>query len=97
VLPFRVAISLAVAIGQSISGGRTVNTLIIDEGFESLDEVNHDNLVVELRRLSNEVLNGGRVVIVSHEDDIYEEFAHRKKIYKIQMGLFVLKTIKTNK
>ena len=83
---FRVAISLAVAIGQSISGGRTVDTLIIDEGFGSLDEVNRDNLVVELRRLSDEVLNGGRVVIVSHEEDICEEFAHRLRISKNAEG-----------
>lgn len=83
---FRVAISLAVAIGQSISGGRTVNTLIIDEGFGSLDEVNRDNLIAELRRLSEEVLNGGRVVVVSHQEDICDEFAHRLKISKSADG-----------
>ena len=83
---FRVAISLAVAIGQSISGGRTVDTLIIDEGFGSLDEVNRENLVTELRRLSDEVLNGGRVIIVSHEEDICEEFAHRLRVSKASDG-----------
>jgi exonuclease SbcC len=83
---FRVAISLAVAIGQSISGGRTVDTLIIDEGFGSLDEISRDNLVKELRRLSENVLNGGRVVIVSHQEDICEEFTHRFKIYKDSNG-----------
>jgi DNA repair exonuclease SbcCD ATPase subunit len=87
---FRVAISLAVAIGQSISGGRTVDTLIIDEGFGSLDEVNRDNLVAELRRLSDEVLNGGRVVIVSHEEDICEEFAHRLKVSKTGDGFVAI-------
>jgi exonuclease SbcC len=84
---FRVAISLAVAIGQSISGGRTVDTLIIDEGFGSLDEVNRDNLVKELRRLSEEVLDGGRVVVVSHEEDICEEFAHRLRVSKDSKGM----------
>ncbi len=84
---FRVAISLAVAIGQSISGMRTVDTLIIDEGFGSLDEVNRDNLVKELTRLSDEVLSGGRVIIVSHEEDICEEFAHRLRISKNTDGL----------
>jgi exonuclease SbcC len=84
---FRVAISLAVAIGQSISGGRTVDTLIIDEGFGSLDEVNRDNLVKELTRLSDEVLSGGRVIIVSHEEDICNEFAHRLRISKNADGL----------
>jgi len=84
---FRVAISLAVAIGQSISGGRTVDSLIIDEGFGALDEVNRDNLVKELTRLSDEVLSGGRVIIVSHEEDICEEFAHRFRISKTPDGL----------
>ena len=79
---FRVAISLAVAIGQSITGGRTVDTLIIDEGFGSLDEVNRDNLVKELTRLSDEVLSGGRVIIVSHEEDFCGEFALRLRISK---------------
>jgi exonuclease SbcC len=89
---FRVAISLAIAIGQSISGGRTVDTLIIDEGFGSLDEINRDNLISELRRLSNDVLNDGRVIIVSHENDICEEFAHRLKISKNEDGLALVES-----
>ncbi len=79
---FRVAISVAVAIGQSISGGRTVDTLVIDEGFGSLDEINRDLLVAELRRLSDDVLHGGRVVVVSHEDDVIQEFGSRYHITK---------------
>jgi exonuclease SbcC len=47
---FRVAISLAIAIGQSISGGRTVDTLVIDEGFGALDEVNRGLLRCIRRR-----------------------------------------------
>ncbi|MDQ3919431.1 MAG: SMC family ATPase, partial [Acidobacteriota bacterium] len=39
---FRVAVSLAVAVGQSVLGDRRVDTLIIDEGFGSLDEGNRD-------------------------------------------------------
>jgi DNA repair exonuclease SbcCD ATPase subunit len=83
---FRVAISLAVAIGQSIAGGRTVETLIIDEGFGSLDEISRDNLVKELRRLSEDILHNGKVVIVSHQEDICEEFTNRYKIYKDSTG-----------
>ncbi len=79
---FRVAVSVAVAIGQSISGGRTVDTLVIDEGFGSLDEINRDLLVAELRRLSDDVLHGGRVVVVSHEDDVIQEFGSRYHITK---------------
>jgi exonuclease SbcC len=84
---FRVAISLAIAIGQSISGGRTVDTLVIDEGFGALDEVNRALLVNELRRLSEEILHGGRIIIVSHQEDVCWEFANRYHIYKGLDGL----------
>jgi DNA repair protein SbcC/Rad50 len=83
---FRVAISIAIAIGQATCGGRTVDTLVIDEGFGALDEVNRDLLVQELRRLSDEVLQGGQVIVVSHQEDICEEFAHRYRISKDENG-----------
>lgn len=84
---FRVAVSLAVAIGQSILGGRTVDTLIIDEGFGALDEVNRSLLVKELHRLSEEVLQGGRVIVVSHQEDVWEEFGSRYRVSRGADGL----------
>lgn len=83
---FRVAISLAVAVGQSVAGGRTVDTLIIDEGFGALDEVNRGLLISELSRLSEEVLQGGRVIVVSHQDDVCEEFASRYHVFEDSNG-----------
>ncbi len=83
---FRVAISLAVAIGQTISGGRAAETLIIDEGFGALDEINRGLLVQELSRVSSVVLRGGRIVIVSHQDDVCDEFTHRYRITKDSSG-----------
>lgn len=83
---FRVAVSLAVAIGQSILGGRTVDTLIIDEGFGALDKTNRELLVAELHRLSGEVLDGGRVIVVSHQEDVKEEFGRRYRISKNRDG-----------
>jgi DNA repair exonuclease SbcCD ATPase subunit len=83
---FRVAVSLAVAIGQSITGGRTVDTLIIDEGFGALDEVNRGLLITELSRLSEEVLRGGRVIVVSHQEDVCEEFASRYHVFEDSNG-----------
>lgn len=83
---FCVAVSLAVAISQSVTGGRTVDTLIIDEGFGSLDD-NHRGLFVnELRRLSEEVLRGGIVLVVSHQEDVRDEFGSRYHIYKDTSG-----------
>ncbi len=83
---FRVAISIAVAIGQAVSGGRTVETLIIDEGFGALDEVNRSLLVQELHRLSEQVLKGGRVIVVSHQDDVCDEFGSRIRLNREGSG-----------
>lgn len=79
---FIVSVSIAVAIGQSIAGGRTVNTLIIDEGFGSLDDEKRPLMVNEIRRLSSDILSGGRVIIVSHQEDVLEEFDHRYRVYR---------------
>ncbi|MEA5573890.1 hypothetical protein, partial [Calothrix sp. UHCC 0171] len=79
---FLVAVSLAVAIGQSIYGGRTVDTLVIDEGFGNLDKVKRPLMVSELSRLSQDVLRGGRVIVVSHQEDVCEEFGSKYRIYR---------------
>jgi DNA repair protein SbcC/Rad50 len=83
---FRVAVSLAVAIGQSVLGERVVDTLVIDEGFGSLDEINRDLMAKEMSHLSEEVLRGGRVVIVSHLDDVRSDFGSRYRISKDSEG-----------
>lgn len=83
---FLVAVSLAVAIGQSISGGRTVDTLVIDEGFGNLDQKKRPLMVNELHRLSEDVLKGGRVIVVSHQEDVCEEFGSRYRISKEANG-----------
>ncbi len=93
---FRVAISLAIAVGQAIAGGRTVDTLIIDEGFGALDEINRGLLVGELHRLSEEVLQGGRVIVVSHQEDICEEFGSRYRISKQEDGMVSIQRTAVN-
>ena len=79
---FIVAISLAVAIGQSIYGGRTVDSLVIDEGFGSLDDDKRPLMVNELKRLSEDILQGGRVIVVSHQNDVCERFDSRYHVYR---------------
>ena len=83
---FRVAISLAIAIGQSACGGQAINTLVIDEGFGALDDLNRGLLVDELRRLSEQVLRGGRIIIVSHQDDVCSEFDFRYQLSRDSDG-----------
>lgn len=83
---FRVAVSLAVAIGQSVVGGRTADTLVIDEGFGTLDNDNRGALIRVLQDLSEEVLSNGRVVVVSHQEDVCGEFGSRYRLSKDDAG-----------
>ncbi|HMS41262.1 MAG TPA: SbcC/MukB-like Walker B domain-containing protein [Pyrinomonadaceae bacterium] len=82
---FLTAVSLAVAIGQSASGQNIANTLIIDEGFGALDNKNRGLMVDELKRLKD-ILQNGRVIIVSHQDDVQEEFPNRFRLNKTDEG-----------
>ena len=72
-----IAVSLAIAIGQAVAGRTAANMLIIDEGFGALDNNRRELLVEELGRLSRDVLQGGRVIVVSHQDDVKEKFGNR--------------------
>jgi exonuclease SbcC len=87
---FLTAVSLAVAVGQSASGQNIANTLIIDEGFGALDDKNRVLMVSELSRLT-EVFQNGRVIIVSHQDDVQENFADRYRLSKNDDGLTCVK------
>jgi len=91
---FLTAVSLAVAIGQSASGQNIANTLIIDEGFGALDDKNRNLMVGELTRLSD-ILQNGRVIIVSHQDDVQENFANRFRLDKTDEG-FINVQVGTN-
>ena len=83
---FRVAISLAIAIGQMASGGAPMNTLVIDEGFGALDEENRGLMVDNLRHLSEHELKGGRIIVVSHQDDVKDAFGHRYQLSRDALG-----------
>jgi DNA repair protein SbcC/Rad50 len=72
---FRIAISLAMAIGKHTRGtGRGVESVIIDEGFGSLDKAGRDDMILELSQLS-QVLS--RVIVVSHQEEIASAFSNR--------------------
>jgi exonuclease SbcC len=75
---FRVAISLALGIGQFAStNGRRVESVIIDEGFGSLDRNGLRDMAETLRDLSSTLR---RVILVSHQDDFARTFSHRHHI-----------------
>lgn len=79
------AVSLAVAVGQAAHGKNTANTLIIDEGFGALDDKNRNLMTKELTRLSD-VLEGARVIVVSHQNDVINKFPDRYRIGKDKEG-----------
>ena len=84
---FRIAVALAVAIGQSATGSAPLGTLIIDEGFGALDAANRKRMVGELQRLSADVFGGGRVIVVSHQEDVCDDFPQRYAIARDKDGL----------
>jgi DNA repair protein SbcC/Rad50 len=67
---FRIAVSLALAIGRRTSHeARHIESVIIDEGFGSLDKAGRDDMIQELSALGQQL---SRIILVSHQ----EEFAH---------------------
>lgn len=71
---FRVAVSMALAIGRFAAGkSRPIEAVIIDEGFGSLDE---DGLKAMARNLQDlrdkQALK--RIILVSHQKDFTEQF-----------------------
>lgn len=85
---FRVAVSLALGIGQfaggqtghtlggeeSTSSTRRIESVIIDEGFGSLDQEGRREIIDELHNLKN-VLS--RIILVSHQEEFADAFPNR--------------------
>jgi exonuclease SbcC len=63
---FRVAVALAAGLGQYLGGGTTIHSLIIDEGFGSLDTDGRQRMIHELRTLAEHL---DRIIVVSHQED----------------------------
>jgi len=63
---FRVAVALAAGLGQYLGGNTAIRSLIIDEGFGSLDVDGRHRMIEELRALAEHL---DRVIVVSHQDD----------------------------
>ena len=70
---FRVAVSLALAIGQYARGSkeRPIESVIIDEGFGSLDRQGRDEMIEQLNALRGRLT---RILLVSHQEEFAEAF-----------------------
>jgi len=74
---FRVAVALALAIGRYASGGSRVGeSVIIDEGFGSLDAEGQQVMIQELQRLKGIMQ---RIVLVSHQESFASSFSEGYK------------------
>src|SRR5262249_39704108 len=68
---FRVAVSLALAIGQYASRqDRPIQSVIIDEGFGCLDPTNRQLMIQELHNLQGQLQ---RILLVSHQEEFANE------------------------
>lgn len=71
---FRVAVSLALAIGQYASRQhRPIQSVIIDEGFGCLDPTNRQLMIQELHNLQGQLQ---RILLVSHQDEFADAFTN---------------------
>lgn len=69
---FRVAVSVALAIGRFAAGqARPLESVIIDEGFGSLDRDGLRAAATELNRLRQHLR---RIVLVSHQEEFADRF-----------------------
>jgi exonuclease SbcC len=70
---FRVAVSLALGIGQYASRQhRPIESVIIDEGFGCLDSQGRQVMIQELQNLRNQMRC---ILLVSHQEDFAEAFS----------------------
>jgi DNA repair exonuclease SbcCD ATPase subunit len=84
---FRVAISVALAIGRFAAGqARPLECVIIDEGFGSLDKGGLRSAAEELNRLKQYLR---RIILVSHQEEFTDNFPVVIRLAKGEAGTTV--------
>lgn len=66
---FRTAVALAAGIGQYAGGVAGLDSLIIDEGFGSLDQQGREQMIEQLREVAGVMQ---KVIVVSHQEDFQD-------------------------
>src|SRR5207302_298912 len=81
---FRIAISLALAIGRYMAReARRVQSVIIDEGFGCLDDRSRDDMVQVLKALKAHLR---RIILVSHQREFIDSFSHGYRISLVEQS-----------
>ncbi|MCC7530975.1 MAG: SMC family ATPase [Candidatus Melainabacteria bacterium] len=78
---FKVNFAVRVALSRLLArrSGAKLETLIIDEGFGSQDEVSRDRLVKAIRSIQNDF---ARILVITHMSDIKEMFPAHIQVTK---------------
>ncbi|RAQ93969.1 AAA family ATPase [Thermogemmatispora tikiterensis] len=72
---FRIAVSLALAIGRYAGSlHQRVESVMIDEGFGSLDEQGRAEIIQALRDFEGLLK---RIIVISHQREFFDEFEHK--------------------
>ena len=90
---FMAALSLALGLSdvvQSISGGRHLETLFIDEGFGSLDQEALDRAMQALSDLRD---TGRFVGVISHVSELKQRISTRLEVHQTQEGSTLSMTV----
>jgi exonuclease SbcC len=66
---FRTAVALAAGIGRYAGGSSGLRSLIIDEGFGSLDQQGRQQVIEQLREVARVM---DLVIVVSHHEDFQD-------------------------
>lgn len=75
---FRIAVSLALAIGRYTGQeARRIESVIIDEGFGSLDRNGRDDMIQEINELKQQLR---RIILVSHQEEFVGAFPNEYAI-----------------
>lgn len=83
--------SLSMALGladivQNAAGGIRLDTMFVDEGFGSLDDMARDQAIKVLNELAgNERLVG----IISHVNELKEQIETKIIVYKTEKGSYI--------
>ena len=84
---FRIAVSLALAIGRYMAReARRIESVIIDEGFGSLDKNGRDDMIQELTSLGQQLK---RIILVSHQDEFANAFPNRYSFKLVDKASYV--------
>ncbi len=88
---FRIALAMALALHRRVAGNRP-GTIIVDEGFGSLDSEHRDDLARQMADTSGGILRlklAESIILCSHSSEVQREFPDRYWVEKVNGTAFV--------